>query len=108
MSKQEEAEALKEILTGEWSVKSDDYEHRIVLEEDDPDAIGECVIATCGQEQIEIANLIAAAPRLLRSVDALLGIVVDAILHGMPITKAVADARNEAVTTLQALESESQ
>jgi len=46
------------------------------------------------------ARLIAASPDLLEACEALLPIVVDAIMHGMPVTKEVAHARNIAVAAI--------
>jgi hypothetical protein len=54
-----------------------------------------------------IARLFAASPELLTSCERLLAIVVDAIMHGMPITKAVADARNDAVKAIAKVRGES-
>lgn len=46
------------------------------------------------------AMVMAAAPELLESCEALLAIVIDAIMYGMPVTPAVADARNNAVAAI--------
>lgn len=52
------------------------------------------------QELFANARLIAAAPELLEALRLAHSIVVDAIMHGMPITEKVADCRNKCVAVL--------
>lgn len=46
------------------------------------------------------ADLISASPQLYDACTDLLAIVADAIMHGMPVTKKVAKARNDAASAL--------
>jgi len=74
MSKNQEEAALLEMLQGPWVVKDDCGDLEIVLEERDQDSIGYCHIATCMQDNPEIARLIAAAPALLDACERLMAI----------------------------------
>lgn len=67
-------ESLQEMLRGPWVVECDDGDCEVVLASDNLGDGWKTVIATIGQEQLEIAHLIAAAPRLLAACEAALQI----------------------------------
>jgi hypothetical protein len=55
----------------------------------------------CGfAEACADAALIAAAPDLLAACEACLDLVIESIVHGMPVTKEVAAARNNACAAI--------
>jgi hypothetical protein len=58
-------------------------------------------------ERTANAYLIAAAPDLLAACDGLLKLVANAIVHGMPVTKVVADIRNAACAAMNKAEGKS-
>lgn len=53
-----------------------------------------------GSKEIAIQSAAAKLEPLVSALEQSHGLVVDAIMHGMPITKDVAKARNDAVAIL--------